>query len=212
MPAYSDRPQNSVRPSRPARHEAPSVNRSLAVRPSSGFYHRHAVHVRPLAPVVRVSDHGRDGRRPVLATLDAPMPLVHGLENVMLQSGEPRSRAVFEGACYVVPQLGLVLLDRHDLPFGGFPAPFCHSMNVSWNLRASTSEKTLPKASCESIPLESSRNVSTHSSLGVSEGFDIAPVVGDRDDGADGYGLRLSHAASPVTEFDAILTHIPHFI
>ena len=58
-PMLPDFAQNPIRPSRHTRYEAPPVNRSLAVRPPRGLYHLHAVHVRPLAPVVRVSDHGR---------------------------------------------------------------------------------------------------------------------------------------------------------
>ena len=45
--------QNPIRPSRQTRYEVPPVNRSRAVCPPRGFYHRHAVHVRPLAAPVR---------------------------------------------------------------------------------------------------------------------------------------------------------------
>ena len=48
------------------------------------------------------------------AALDAPVSFVHGLENVMLDAGEPRPLAVFEGSGYVVPQLRLILLDRQN--------------------------------------------------------------------------------------------------
>ena len=49
------------------------------------------------------------------AALHSPASLVHGLENAMLDAGEPRSLAVFERSGYVVPQLGLVLLDRQNV-------------------------------------------------------------------------------------------------
>ena len=49
------------------------------------------------------------------AALYSPARLVHGLENVMLDAGEPRPLAVFEGSGYVFPQLGLILLDRQDV-------------------------------------------------------------------------------------------------
>ena len=49
------------------------------------------------------------------AALDAPVSFVHGLENVMLDAGEPRPLAVFKGADDVFPQLGLILLDRQDV-------------------------------------------------------------------------------------------------
>ena len=52
------------------------------------------------------------------AALVAPMPLVHGLENVMLHSGEPRSLAVFEGSGDVIPQLGLGRVDTMNLTQG----------------------------------------------------------------------------------------------
>ena len=107
--------QNPVRPSRQAGYEVPPVNRSLAVHPPSGLYHRHAAHVRPLAPVVHVSDDRRSGRRPASAALDAPMPLVHSLETVMFDSREPRSLAVFEGFDYVFPQPRLIFLDSQNI-------------------------------------------------------------------------------------------------
>ena len=52
-PMLPDCAQNPIRPSRQTRYEVPPVNRRLAVRPPRGFYHRSAVHVRPLAAPVR---------------------------------------------------------------------------------------------------------------------------------------------------------------
>ena len=49
------------------------------------------------------------------AALYSPVSFVHGLENDVVHSGEPRPLAVFEGSDNVVPQPRLVLLDRQNI-------------------------------------------------------------------------------------------------
>ena len=63
---------------------------------------------------------------------------------------------------------------------------FVHSMKRFGKLRASMREKTRPKASYEGIPLGEFVERLEPLDFGVSEGFDIDPVVGACDDGADG--------------------------
>ena len=207
------------------------------------------------------------------AALYSPVSFVHGLENVMLDAGEPRPLAVFEGAGDVFPQPRLILLDRqdvvralfddlardlrpaahgvyrhdaaldfqrleefgdgcyligmvvgfdlskrdavgcrprayhmdggfalrlvggapdgfavnrHDLPFGGFPNPLCPFDEEVLEVSGVDDGKDAPEGVVGRYSIGEFEEGLEPVEFGVSEGFDIDPAVGARDDGADG--------------------------